>query len=129
MSFIIVAPGITEPGTQCDRPVSLLDIYPTLIELSGGEPNIALEGKSLMPLLQDPFLETNRAVVTTFGKNNHGVRSKRWRYIHYKDGSEELYDHQNDPNEFTNIAYNKEFEKIKKDLAKWLPEINNDSVK
>jgi arylsulfatase A-like enzyme len=126
--LIFVAPGISKSGTRSDEPVNLLDIYPTLIELSGGEQNLDLEGKSLLPLLQDPSLETNRAVVTTFGKNNHGVRSKRWRYIHYNDGSEELYDHQNDPNEFTNIAYNKEFEKIKKDLAKWLPEINNDSV-
>jgi iduronate 2-sulfatase len=87
-----------------------------------------LEGKSLLSLLRNSSLETNRAVVTTYGKNNHGVRSKQWRYIHYNDGSEELYDHRNDPNEFTNIADKAEFGKIKKDLAKWLPEINNDSV-
>jgi hypothetical protein len=50
------------------------------------------------------------------------LRSQRWRYIRYADGGEELYDHANDPNEWTNLASRPEFAEIKTELARWLPE-------
>jgi len=77
--LIFVGPGITPEGAHCSQPVSLLDIYPTLIQLAGCEPRLELEGQSLLPLLKNPQLETGRAVVTTYGQNNHGVRALRWR--------------------------------------------------
>ncbi len=55
------------------------------------------------------------------GLGNHALRNERWRYIRYADGGEELYDHQNDPNEWTNLAGGPEFATVKADLAKWLP--------
>ncbi len=63
-----------------------------------------LEGISLQPLLEDPKADWNHAAISTLGQGNHAVRDERWRYIRYADGSEELYDHQNDPSEWHNLA-------------------------
>jgi len=100
--FIIVAPGMKK-GQISDRPVSLLDIYPTLLELAGLPANEKNEGRSLVPLLKDPKAEWTPAIMT-MGKGNYAVRSDRWRYIQYRDGTEELYDHEKDPWEWTNLA-------------------------
>jgi arylsulfatase A-like enzyme len=122
--LVIVAPGVTKPGTRCGRTVSLLDLYPTLVKLAGLEPRAELEGRSLLPLLRDPAAPWDRPVVTTHGRNNHAVRSERWRYIRYRDGTEELYDHDRDPMEWTNLAEKPEHREVKEKLARWLPEVN-----
>ncbi|MDG2169706.1 MAG: sulfatase-like hydrolase/transferase, partial [Opitutales bacterium] len=119
--FIIVDPRNGKAGTRISQPVSLLDLYPTIADLCGLEAPEHLEGKSLLPLLRNPELETNRGVITTQGLKNHAVRSAHWRYIRYADGSEELYDHRNDPQEFTNLAGNGEFDFVKRYLASMLP--------
>lgn len=120
--LIIDAPGMTIPGSRCGVPVSLLDIYPTLTDLCGLPQQNHMEGESLMPFLTDPYDNTDRGVVTTFGYRNHSVRSKRWRYIRYRNGEEELYDHDHDPGEFHNLAGDKNYYRVKDDLARWLPE-------
>lgn len=117
--FMIVAPGMNK-GT-CERTVSLLDIYPTLADLCGLPVGDHLEGKSLRPLLADPAGSWDRPVVTTHGRNNHAIRSERWRYIRYADGSEELYDHQTDPLEWKNLAEKGDLAEVKRQLATWLP--------
>ena len=104
MPLIIVAPGITTPGTVCERPVSLLDLYPTLIELCGLPEKPELDGVSLLPLLKNPNANWDRPALMTMGRGNHAVRSERYRYIRYSDGSEELYDHENDPWEWDNLG-------------------------
>jgi len=119
--FIIVAPGITEPGSRCNQAVSLVDIYPTLIELAGLPPKDDLDGLSLVPLLINPDSEWERPAIMTMGKGNHAVRTERWRYIRYNDGTEELYDHENDPWEWTNLAGNPAYEKVIAEHKKWLP--------
>ncbi|MBI1390652.1 MAG: sulfatase-like hydrolase/transferase [bacterium] len=124
MPFIVSVPGSAQNGARCDRTVTLLDVYPTLVELCGLKTNPALEGVSLTPLLHDPRREWNRPAVTTYGRNNHSVRSERWRYIRYEDGSEELYDHDADPLEWTNLASDARFEPVRRDLSRWMPEIN-----
>jgi arylsulfatase A-like enzyme len=58
----------------------------------------------------------------TMGRGNHAIRSQRWRYIHYSDGTEELYDHENDPWEWTNLALNPKYADVIKEHKKWLPE-------
>ena len=85
-------------------PVSLLDLYPTLIDLTGLPSKTGLDGVSLTSLLRDPESDWDRPVVTTYGVGNHAVRTDRWRYIRYADGTEELYDHHDDPNEWTNVV-------------------------
>ena len=119
--LIIVAPGITRPGTRCDKPVGLLDIYPTLVELAGLPAKPDNDGRSLVPLLKDPKRKWPHMPVMTMGKGNHAVRSDRWRYIRYADGSEELYDHSNDPWEWKNLAGKPKYEGIIEQHRKHLP--------
>ncbi len=119
--FAIVAPGVTKPESRCNRTVSLLDIYPTLIDLCGLSNRMGLEGRSLVPLLKNPKAKWDYPVLTTYLRGNHSIRDERFRYIRYNDGGEELYDHSNDPHEWTNLAEKPEFANIKSRLAKWLP--------
>jgi len=104
--------------------VTLLDIYPTLSELCGLTQRTVWEGASLTPLLENLRAEWERPALTTHGRNNHSVRSERWRYIRYADGTEELYDHANEPLEWTNLAGQSRFPDIKAELANWLPVTN-----
>lgn len=123
MPLVFTAPGFNG-GQATDQPASLMDVYPTLLDLCGLPPNPANEGVSLVPLMRDPGAEWNHVALTTYGENNHAVRSKRYRYIRYEDGSEELYDCLEDPNEWKNLADNPEYRDVKKELKKSLPEIN-----
>jgi len=122
-------PKGTRAGNRVDTPVGLIDIYPTLVELCGLKKNKALEGQSLLPLLKDPKAEWKRPALTTHGRNNHALRTSRWRYIRYADGSEELYDHDADPDEWTNLASRNESKAILKDLSGWFPTRNANAAK
>ncbi|MBN2355195.1 sulfatase [candidate division KSB1 bacterium] len=122
--LIICAPGVTGPGSVCTTPVSLIDLYPTLVELCDLNPRTALEGVSLVPLLKNPQADWDRPAVMTYGRGNHAVKSRRWRYIRYSDGSEELYDHDADANEWHNLANKPELQNTIDELKKWLPEKN-----
>jgi len=115
--LMIAAPGVTKPHGRCPWPVSLLDIYPTLVDICGLEPKKELMGNSLLPVLKDPQLKCNKSVLTTYGRNNHTIRSRRWRYIRYADGSEELYDRKNDALEWKNLANRPKYAKVKKILT------------
>ena len=122
--LIIVAPGVTTPGSRTAKPVSLLDVYPTLTELAGISIPEHLEGTSLGPLLRDPDAEWDHAAVTTNGYREHAVRGDRYRYIHHADDSEELYDLETDPNEWKNLAADSAFGEVKRRLAEWLPKVD-----
>ena len=121
--LIFSQPGRIPEG-RCDRTVGLIDIYPTLLELCGLPPVAGLDGVSLVPLLEDPQREWDRPVLTTFKRNNHSLRSERWRYTRYADGSEELYDHDHDPGEWKNVAGDPRLAGVKADLSRWLPSTN-----
>lgn len=122
--LFISVPGTTTAGTRCDRTVSLIDLYPTLVDLCGLPPRKELEGRSIRPLLADASAEWRHPVVTTHGRDNHAVRDERWCYIRYSDGSEELYDHQADPMEWRNLARDPQLAEVKSQLASHLPETN-----
>lgn len=121
--FIIRLPS-SSTGSICERTVSLVDLYPTLLELCGLPQHHRLEGRSLVPLIKVPTSEWKYPALTTQGMGNHAVRSERWRYIQYFDGTEELYDHSTDPNEWHNLANKPEYHQIKTELASWLPKTN-----
>lgn len=119
--FIIVAPGVTTPGSRCERPVSLVDVYPTLLDLAGLPANEKNDGQSLVPLLKNPDQDWERPALMTEGPGNHAVRTDRWRFIQYEDGFQELYDHSNDPWEHTNLAGDPKYAEVIAEHQKWLP--------
>jgi arylsulfatase A-like enzyme len=117
----IRVPGVTLPGSSYAKPVSLMDIYPTLIRLCGLPSKMDLAGMNLMPILKDPEHQDHPPVLATLGRGNHAVFSDRWEYIRYRDGTEELYDLQNDPYEWKNTASNPEYSGVKKQLGGYMP--------
>jgi len=76
---------------------------------------------SIVPLLEEPRQYWGIPAITTHDRGNHGVRSDRWRYIRYANGEEELYDHNNDPHEWTNLAQDPTLDHVKNRLSAWLP--------
>ncbi len=119
--LIFAGPGVNS-DVHCERPAELLDMYPTLLELAGLPANGAVEGLSLAPQLKDSTAPRERPAITVHNHDNHGVRSERWRYIRYADGSQELYDMKADPNEWQNLATHPEYADVIAEHAKWIPE-------
>lgn len=119
-------PGIKSVGERSKQVVSLLDIYPTLSELCGLPVAEKLDGESLAPMIEQPEIPRSRPVLSTWYYKNHAVRSNNWRYIQYRDGSEELYNHKNDPGEHNNLAADPQYAKIIAEHKKWLPK--NDAL-
>lgn len=117
----MVVPGLTKSGSTCSRPVNLLDLYPTLVDLCGLKIKSDLEGHSLKPLLTSPNAAWPYPSVTTYKAGNHAIRGERWRYIRYETSEEELYDHDVDPNEWHNLASESQYDEIKRELRKSIP--------
>ncbi len=122
--LIWVAPGVTKPGTTSKRTVDFMSIYPTLSELCGLPVPAHVEGVSIKKLLADPAAKWERPALTTHGYQNHAVRNAEWRYIRYANGGEELYDETKDPYEWTNLANDKKYDRVKAELAKVFPKVN-----
>jgi len=141
--FVVRAPGVAKAGGIAEHPVSLIDLYPTLVDLCGlpretrkNDDGAELDGHSVRPFLENPkggkwdgpegalsmiyIGELNKghsAEEKNMLKNQHwSYRTDRWRYIRYNDGVEELYDHENDPREWTNLAGSPEHAAIKQQL-------------
>lgn len=134
--LIIRTPGIAAAGATVEHPVSLIDVYPTLTDLCGlegdtrkNDEGAPLDGYSLKPFLVDPETEGwdgPDAALTVIKaaqrpseqthEHHYSVRTRRWRYILYNDGSEELYDHDADPHEWTNLAGDTPYSEVKADL-------------
>jgi len=114
-------PEGSETGGRCDRITSLLDIFPTLVQLCGLPPKQGLDGHSLVPLLQNPKKEWPYPAITTYDFSEFSVRTERWRYTRYIDDSEELYDHWNDPEEWTNLAVKPKYAEIKEQMIQNIP--------
>ena len=119
--LIISVPGMETAGMECDKPVSLIDLYPTLIDLAGLPEKVELDGLSLKPLVKNPVSEWNRLALVTYLFGNHVLRSERWSYIRYQDGSEELYDRTRDPHEWINLAEDSAMAGALTEMRSWLP--------
>ncbi|MEM0898315.1 MAG: sulfatase [Verrucomicrobiota bacterium] len=119
--YIWVVPGMTQPGTRCDRTVDLMSIYPTLCDLAGIEKPDHLEGHSITKLLKNPRAPWPHPAITTHGRGNHTVRTESHRYIRYANGQEELYNSVKDPYEYRNLAGKDESAAVIKKLAAFLP--------
>jgi len=122
VNLVWVAPGVTKPGSTSNKPVNLLDIYPTLASLTDCEPpRKQLEGNDLSILMKNSEASWNKTSVTSFGYKNYGIRSEQYRYIVYADGTEELYDHRDDKWEWHNLADRPGYTEVKKQLRKGIP--------
>jgi choline-sulfatase len=121
--LVFAGPGVAK-GARCDRPAELLDVYPTLVELCALAPRDDLEGHSLIPQLREASAPRSWPAITSHNQGNHAIRSDRWRYIRYADGSEELYDMKGDPHEWTNLAADAKHRDIIAEHRRWLPKID-----
>jgi arylsulfatase A-like enzyme len=119
--MIIAGPGIVRGG-KCDKPVQLLDIYPTLLELTGLRADPLHEGHSLVPLLKDPNAKWAHFARSSFGPGNYAIISERYRFIQYNDGSEEFYDHVKDPHEWNNVVNDPKYARVVKHHRWQLPQ-------
>lgn len=153
--FVIVDPS--RPGNViCDRTVSLLDLYPTICDMTStpyplfSDGSHYLDGKSIVPLLNDPAASWERPVLISFEQEDnkecscftqYAVRSEKFKYIRYaSDGGnpysecnadssfteEELYEigahRETDPNEWKNLIGNSDYAPVKAYLQQWLPD-------
>ncbi len=101
-------PGLaqgSQAGSICTKPVNLLSLFPTLTDLADLPHKPDNDGPSLVPLLKNPEADWPFVSVTHLNKpDNYALSTESWRYIHYANGDEELYNNQTDPHEWTNLA-------------------------
>ena len=120
--FTMKVPGLTTAGSVCDRSVSLLDLYPTLCEVAGIPAPPDLQGTSLVPLLKDPAAPWDFPCFTWGSKpGDVTLVQGPWRYIQYTDGSRELYNHDKDVHEWSNLAGNPEYSEQLAQMAALIP--------
>ena len=113
-------PGVTQANQVCTRPVSLLDLYPTLVDLIGIKRPDHLDGHTLLPLLKDVRASRPEPAITVYD-GHMSVRSETARFIRYWDGTTELYDRTKDPHEWTNQTNNPDMAHLKKTMTNYLP--------
>jgi arylsulfatase A-like enzyme len=120
---LIVAHPDRQAGRRLvHRPVGLIDLFPTLLDLCEVEAPAAVDGESLLPLVVgSDGPQPRKPVVSTWEQGNHSVRTPEWRFTRYEDGSEELYDHRADPYEWTNLAAGGGYEAVRRSLRRWVP--------
>ncbi len=111
--LIISAPGFR--GGRSAAMVELVDIFPTVAELTGLSIPDSVQGESLVPILIDPNQRVREAALSIDG-SGYALRTERWAYIRYNDDTEELYDMVSDPGQITNLAINPE---KKAELRTW----------
>ena len=126
--LIVRAPAVTTQGGECNKPVSLIDLFPTLVDLCGlktdtkkNDKGHPLDGFSLRPLLGNPkqgqWKGPDYAITAMYkwaqfydpAKQSYSLRFKDWRYIRYENGKEELYHTAKDDHEWNNLAMNPEY--------------------
>ncbi|MFN3190727.1 MAG: sulfatase [Aureliella sp.] len=125
--LIVFDPAAKGNGKACKRVVEFVDIYPTVAELSGLEPDTGLTGQSLVPLLDSPARPWDSAAITQVVRPGNGrpimgrsVRTERWRYTEWNGAIDgvELYDHQADPGEFKNLALDATMRVVREKLSR-----------
>jgi len=125
--FIWAGKGIAK-NEAVKNPVSLIDIYPTLIDLChlpvNGKRGERFDGVSLLPVLQNPSTSKERNIfIPHYKRKSYAIVNNNWRFIHYNDGAEELYNVKKDPNEWYNLIYNKKYTDVVRTLRKSAPRI------
>ena len=119
--LIVASPATQAVVRRVYEPVSLIDIFPTLVELGGVADVPMCDAFSLTPFLVRDDARRPAPVITTWRRGNHSVRAERWRYTRYSDGGEELYDQAADPYEWTNLAGDPTFNSVCARMKGFLP--------
>ena len=118
--LIFAGPGVQQQVIS--DPVGLIDIYPTMLDMLELPANPENAGRSLAPVLTEGVPLPPQPQVSVYGEGNFAVIDRRYRYIRYADGSEELYDHETDPMEWHNIAGRADMADVKQRLAAYIPQ-------
>ncbi|BCX49242.1 iduronate-2-sulfatase [Haloferula helveola] len=118
-------PGMTKPGRVTERCVSLQDLYPTLLDLCGIPRPAHVDGKSLVPVLKNPDVDWRSTAISYLYDQYASIRTEQFRYIRYKDGQQELYDHRKDPHEWKNEVGNPEYAEALEMLNSELPAVGD----
>ena len=119
---LIFTGGDLPENRKVDATVGLIDLYPTLIELCDLPGQHAMDGVSLLPVLRNPESATDRSLfIPSHERGSYSVVNKNWRYIYYRDGTEELYNVQEDPDEWYNLAGDQEYRSVINELKKVVP--------
>jgi iduronate 2-sulfatase len=138
--LIVSVPGMKTAGQASPRVAELVDVYPTLAGLCGLKGPENLAGKSLEPLLTKPDAAWDKVAVTQVQRGGgqpgkakttpaafkgYSVRNERYRYTQWDDGKRgaELYDHEKDLQEITNLADKPEMAEVVKELKGRLAEV------
>lgn len=119
--LIIVDPRQKEKGKTCTNLAGLVDLYPTLCELAGINASHELSGLSLVPQLNDVHLPGKEYELMMLKPHIYGIRTSQYRYTEWREDyvhayDSMLYDLENDPNEFTNLAGNPEYKQVMQEL-------------
>ena len=119
-----------ESGQECEHPVELIDLFPTLVELTETlDAPAELEGRSLVALIEDVSSDWPHVAYTQVnsskGTGGYSVRDHRYRYTEWDQGSKgkELYDHKEDPTETVNLAHDPQYQEICRDLSQKLKRV------
>lgn len=121
--FIWSGKGIAK-NKKVSTTVSLIDMYPTFIDLCNLPSVGSLDGVSLLKVLQNPSKATDRNVfLPHMEKGAYALINSNWRYINYGDGTEELYDVKKDPNEWYNLANYRKYDKLKAEFKSSAPKV------
>ncbi len=124
--MLVRIPAQSLSGVTFDPPVSALDIAPTLADAAGIDLDDGFRGRSLLPAVAQPSLADDRPAMSTWLPGNHSVRRGPWRYIRYRSGEAELYDHRTEADEYTNLAGKPEYGDVERELAAFLPALTDE---
>ncbi len=126
--LVIKYPNMKHEGIATNQAVSLLDLFPTVLDLSGIEKPEFLEGESLKSLLENPNYTRKEPALVTYEKGNISAHKNEWNLIQYKNGAEEMYNLKSDPHEFNNIINEEGNESIKNELRAAIANLKEKSI-
>jgi N-acetylglucosamine-6-sulfatase len=122
--LMIRGPGFPA-GVGVTSPVVNADLAPTIADVTGASPTLAMDGRSLLPLAQTPGLGQERGVLIEHEGRYAAIRTGDYLYAVRRTGGEELYDMRADPFQLRSRHNDPAFAEIKAELADRLAELRD----
>jgi len=117
--LIVSWPENLPSGRTINSFVSLVDLAPTILDACGIRPQMRMDGRSLLPLIRGET-DSWREKILVESNSSRAILTEKWKFIHWKDCTEELYDRVNDPHDLNNLAFAPSTDPIRKSLRKHL---------